>query len=965
MKHGSHCSQSRTAKAVTKHWRISIVWKPKWLSSWRRTGRVLTERRRVLARVSNLLLHCRTLRGTLSDHEKCGRDRGDPEVGLGAFSQGVWVDPGGVWRRNYSSLAEYENQVLEVMHDQLLVLTESDARKQKPDLVIASLGAQRKEKPGSKITARVLFDGTRGLCANSRTRLRDQERAPVAADLKRAMREKARIDELFSALTADVTEARRQGPIHPDDWHLLGCQVIPGGEVFINTVGTFGTASASYCWQRQLEGWRSLSSQTRPLHGTCWLPTIIYLSAEARHTDGVYSRFSFCVQLLEFPYPGTRHPVVMCLSGLGLSSFWDLGQLAYPRDAWNGLYAGQRAFRNRIQFFWLRSRKDLAVSSSMLVRSNMSGHSRDRCATIHPGDAVRKILPYVKFILPYFSAEIKKQRHYPCSTRMTTADCSPRVDAQASSNRTRIGGWFPVADHNEELSPWLSEWFSLEIKKDDFPWIFEQGDRPSLVISTLEALAMLVALKLRFEKHLKQMTNGFLSSLQLQTTAGTAPRWTSSCRHISPPQLYSWSSRLIWRRGECEQLSNGHRVSSTKRQTSSPMETSNLLTRPNVFQWQRSHLRGRFCQTRLKQAEKPRERAYLETKTSSGLPNRCKRQRKRKVETRHKITDPWKFVVCSRPHLVHLWLWCVPSVYVLLLFSVRFSVVQMLRLLFGISCLFRNARIQVLLGMSILFCFCFIRLLAFLLGLLFLSVFVVDNFYVLLDSWIPVRVGKFKTSPLESALPSWSLIKSLSEWLSHDSSPLYAHQIPRGGSMPRWHHYGWRAVRERLLWVPPLRHWGCQGRKRSLCLCPPLRLRGRTGVFRRREGSSSQTIPGHSLQLRLAVRLFLRTRRYLMPRFAACGSVVHRVRFPFFVGFFFFVELAFSRGVHLPGQTDVWRSCLVRLWSWLFVPPGHEVQGGLDVFFPAATAPTLKVFPVLSSHDTFPVSYVDIFGFGW
>ena len=38
----------------------------------------------------------------------------------------------------------------------------------------------------------------------------------------------------------------------------------------------------------------------------------------------------------------------------------------------------------------------------------------------------------------------------------------------------------------------------MEIKRNDFPWIFEKGDRPSLVNSTLEALAILVALKLRF-----------------------------------------------------------------------------------------------------------------------------------------------------------------------------------------------------------------------------------------------------------------------------------------------------------------------------------------------------------------------------------------------------------------------------------------------------------------------------------
>ena len=74
----------------------------------------------------------------------------------------------------------------------------------------------------------------------------------------------------------------------------------------------------------------------------------------------------------------------------------------------------------------------------------------------------------------------------------------PRVDAQASDTRTGIGGWFPARDQECRLSPWLSSWFSLEITRKDFPWIFEKGNRPSLVMSTLEAFAMLVALKLNF-----------------------------------------------------------------------------------------------------------------------------------------------------------------------------------------------------------------------------------------------------------------------------------------------------------------------------------------------------------------------------------------------------------------------------------------------------------------------------------
>ena len=127
--------------------------------------------------------------------------------------------------------------MLEVMYDQalrgqIIVLNEKEAKDRYPNLVIASLGAQRKEKPGGKVSARVSFDGTHGLCVNSSTRLRDHERAPIAADLKRSMREKAKVDELTFCTISRRSRGTPPGSYSPDDWHYLGCQVIPGGDVF-------------------------------------------------------------------------------------------------------------------------------------------------------------------------------------------------------------------------------------------------------------------------------------------------------------------------------------------------------------------------------------------------------------------------------------------------------------------------------------------------------------------------------------------------------------------------------------------------------------------------------------------------------------------------------------------------------------------------------------------------------------
>ena len=141
----------------------------------------------------------------------------DPEVGLGQFSQGVRVGPSvrmprlpalyrpkrkwrlaaqadpsnypeekaswleSWWRSNCPSLSEHTERVKKVLEDQtsrgqLIKLPEDEAKARYPNLVIASLGANRKDKPNGKISARVLFDGTNGLQVNTRTRLRDQER---------------------------------------------------------------------------------------------------------------------------------------------------------------------------------------------------------------------------------------------------------------------------------------------------------------------------------------------------------------------------------------------------------------------------------------------------------------------------------------------------------------------------------------------------------------------------------------------------------------------------------------------------------------------------------------------------------------------------------------------------------------------------------------------------------------------
>ena len=91
---------------------------------------------------------------------------------------------------------------------------------------------------------------------------------------------------LTFALTADVKEAHRQIPIDPQEWHLLGCQLERGADVFINTVGSFGFSSASYYWSRVASATGRLTQYLAAGRAETWhmvVPDDYHLEAGGMH----------------------------------------------------------------------------------------------------------------------------------------------------------------------------------------------------------------------------------------------------------------------------------------------------------------------------------------------------------------------------------------------------------------------------------------------------------------------------------------------------------------------------------------------------------------------------------------------------------------------------------------------------------------------------------------------------------
>ena len=118
-----------------------------------------------------------------------------------------------------------------------------------------------------------------------------------------------------------------------------------------------------------------------------------------------------------------------------------------------------------------------------------------RFLTLHPRGSVRRLPAYVVFILRYLADRIQESCHYDCAAQLVSSNFAPRADAQASDDRTGVGGWCPEVDEAGRPDPSRSHWFSMEMDRQKFPWVSSRGDKSSRVMATFESLAVLLALK--------------------------------------------------------------------------------------------------------------------------------------------------------------------------------------------------------------------------------------------------------------------------------------------------------------------------------------------------------------------------------------------------------------------------------------------------------------------------------------
>ena len=113
--------------------------------------------------------------------------------------------------------------------------------------------------------------------------------------------------------------------------------------------------------------------------------------------------------------------------------------------------------------------------------------------THHPRASLRRARSYVACLLRYLAGQITKSRLYICAPSTDRSSVAPRVDAQVLALAV-------VFQLLTELATLMCGRRPGSPLKMDRSWTREndQGDWPALIITTLEALAVLVALKVYY-----------------------------------------------------------------------------------------------------------------------------------------------------------------------------------------------------------------------------------------------------------------------------------------------------------------------------------------------------------------------------------------------------------------------------------------------------------------------------------
>jgi len=371
----------------------------------------------------------------------------------------------------------------------------SVAKQQFPNLRVAAQGAIRKEDD----SFRILHDATHGVRINNDTIIRDQIRMPGAAEGKTLMCISAAEDEgPHFALQADVKKAHRRYKHRRDQWGLLACRSNSNmEELWINKVGTFGFACASYWWGRLVAGLGRLNLN---FFMTSWIFQLIYADDLRTQACGQWKYRELLLSLFIWVLTGTPFSWPKCKGGLAVE--WVGYLLDYSR-----FEVGVSEARGNWLLRWgskilLDGMVQVGCLSEGLGRLGFCAGVLEWCkpflapmyswvAAAPPG-AVLAVPAMVRLSLTFLMGQLKKGRRMT-GCRFPSSDLGLlfKTDAKGEETYVVLGGW--ECKNNTPIGQ--ARWFSVKLTAAEAPWLFLKG-HGSKTIASSELLATLLAVHL-------------------------------------------------------------------------------------------------------------------------------------------------------------------------------------------------------------------------------------------------------------------------------------------------------------------------------------------------------------------------------------------------------------------------------------------------------------------------------------
>ena len=406
-------------------------------------------------------------------------------------------------KENYKSLAPIasviqvqfeEEEALGMMRQDLNSVAEAEYGM---DLQVAALAAIRKEDD----TFRVIFDGTHGVKVNPRIVCRDQIRFAGVPEQRVVMTECMERQTTTFAMKADVSKAHRRVAVKRCDQGWQCCRLSPD-KLWINEVGTFGVASASYWWSRMYAG-------------TCRLSVLVVASiwqlVFADDVNWVVRGPDLFVDLLS---------VILWQIMMGVPFAWHKFRGGSKLE-WIGYYLDYSKFAIGIsegRSMWLvRWIKDVLAAGAVHVGEleEVLGRFAFASAALWqlrpwlgpmyawvaavPRSALLSLPIMIRLILRFIH---KMFEHGATTAPLRIVDKKDTVrfyaDAMASDVRVGIGGY----EFKEGRSLMDSPWYAEEVSEEVAPWLYEKGkDQTFRYIATLELLGTLACVRLFGDQH--------------------------------------------------------------------------------------------------------------------------------------------------------------------------------------------------------------------------------------------------------------------------------------------------------------------------------------------------------------------------------------------------------------------------------------------------------------------------------